>query len=222
MEKYKFTKTQVAKIIGVNSKSLSRWDNEKIITELAKSCYKVIDIIKEGRSIYFYVEYEEYSQSNDEHLKEVFKVKDVENLKSYTKGKVESIEKQNLLTRKELCNQTSTAEKTSKRYDEKLIENGVIEKLDDIIYICMNKKSKERVIVDKQAFDNFWIRNLAIKEELNTLKGKFNKHEINIDGYEYLRDILLDKLKDEVIFYKVPKMVIKYDNYLYKMLVGEK
>lgn len=218
----KFNKKQIAEVLGVYVKTLSKWDNEKIITELSKNCYKVIDIIKEGRSIYFYVEYEEYSQSDDEHLKEVFKVKDVENLKSYTKGKVESIEKQNLLTRKELCEKTNTAEKTSKRYDKKLIENGIIEKLDDIIYICMNKKSKERVIVDKQAFDNFWIRNLAIKEELNTLKSKLNKHEMNVDAYEYLRDILLDKLKDEVIFYKVPKMVIKYDNYLYKMLVEEK
>lgn len=222
MEKYKFTKTQVAKIIGVNSKSLSRWDNEKIVTELAKNCYKVIDIIKDGRSICFYVEYEEYSQSNDEHLKEVFKVKDVYNLKNYTKRKVESIKNNEVITKKELCNQTNTPVETSKRYDKKLIENGVIEKLDDIIYICMNKKSKERVIVDKQAFDNFWIRNLAIKEELNTLKSKLNKHEMNVDAYEYLRDILLDKLKDEVIFYKVPKMVIKYDNYLYKMLVEEK
>ena len=77
----KINKKQVAEILGVHAKSLSRWDNEKVRYELAKVCYKVIDIVKEGRSIYFYVEYEEYAQRNEENLQEVFKVKYIESLK---------------------------------------------------------------------------------------------------------------------------------------------
>ena len=85
----KINKKQVAEILGVHTKSLSRWDNEKIKYQLAKACYKVIDIAKEGRSIYFYIEYKEYSQSNDEFLEDVFKVKDIKDLKKYTRRKIE-------------------------------------------------------------------------------------------------------------------------------------
>lgn len=42
----KINKKQVAEILGVHTKSLSRWDNEKIKYQLAKACYKVIDIAK--------------------------------------------------------------------------------------------------------------------------------------------------------------------------------
>lgn len=76
----KINKKQVAEILGVHTKSLLRRDNEKIKYELAKTFYKVINIVKERSSIYFYIECEEYSRNNDEQLKEVFKVKDAKNL----------------------------------------------------------------------------------------------------------------------------------------------
>lgn len=49
----KINKKQVSEILLVHIKSLSRQDNEKIKYELAKAYYNVIDITKEGRSIYF-------------------------------------------------------------------------------------------------------------------------------------------------------------------------
>lgn len=135
----KFNKKQVAEILGVHTKTLSRWNDEKIKQELAKACYKVINIAKEGRSIYFYVEYEEYLQSNDEFLRDEFKVKDINKFKKYTKRRIESIEKNELICRKDLCKSINVAERTSKRYNAKLIEKGVFEKLDDVIYICANQ-----------------------------------------------------------------------------------
>lgn len=46
----KINKNQVAQILGVHTKSLSRWDNEKIKSELTKVCYKVSHIDEEGRN----------------------------------------------------------------------------------------------------------------------------------------------------------------------------
>lgn len=215
----KINKKQVAEILGIHTKSLSRWDNEKIEYELAKACYKIVDIAKEGRSIYFYVEYEEYSQSNDEHLQEVFKVKDIESLKRYTKRKAESIEKVELINRCELCNEINIAETTSKRYDTKLIEKGVFEKLDDVLYICVDKSTRKRVLVDRQAYNNYWIKNSAINKELKSLRKRYSQGELSINDYNYLRDIILSKSETPYMYYKVNKLVIKYDNYLYKMLI---
>ena len=219
MEKYKVTKTQAAKIIGVNPKSLSRWDNKRIITELAKNCYKVMDIKKEGKSIYFYLEYEEYSVSNDEHLKEVFKVKDVKKLKNYTKKRVEYIENNKIITKKEICNETNTSIETSKRYDRKLIEKGVIEKLDDIIYICVDRTTRERVIVNKEAYNNFWQKNSFLKGELLLLEKRFLNNELSIDNYNYAKDMNISKCNSKYMYYKINKFMVRYDNYLYKMLV---
>lgn len=217
----KINKKQVAEILRVHSKSLSRWSNEKLVYELAKVCYKVDRISKEGKSIYFYVKYEEYSQSDNEHLQEVFNVKNVQAFKSYAKRKVESIEKKELITRMELCKETNTAEKTSKRYDKKLIENGVLENLNNILYICVDNKTKERVLVSREAYNNFWRKNYVIGKELKSLEKKFVKSEVSIDDYNYLRDILLSKSKTQYMYYKVNKLAIKYDNYLYKMLMEE-
>lgn len=187
----RINKKQVAEILGVHTKSLSRWDNEKIKYELAKACYKVIDIAKEGRSIYFYVQYEEYPQSNDEYLQEAFKVKDIESLKRYTKRKADSIEKEELITRSELCKETNIAETTSKRYDKKLIEKGIFEKLDDVLYICVDKRTRERVLVDRKAFNNYWIKNSAINKELKSLGKRYSQGELSINDYNYLRDIII-------------------------------
>lgn len=204
----KINKKQVAEILGVHTKSLSRWDNEKIKYELAKACYKVIDIAKEGRSIYFYIEYEEYAQSNDEFLGEVFRVKDIKNLKMYTRRKIQSIEKKELITRKELCSDINVAIRTSKRYDEKLIENGVFQKLDDEIYICVNKETKERVLVNREAYNNFWRKNSLIKKELKSLAKRYAKKEFSIDDYNYLRDIIISKSDSKNMYYKVNKIVV--------------
>lgn len=217
----KINKKQVAEILGVHTKSLSRWGNEKIKYELAKACYKVIDIAKEGRSIYFYIEYEEYAQRNDEFLGEVFKVKDIRNLKMYTRRKIQSIEKKELITRKELCSDINVAIRTSKRYDKKLIENGVFQKLDDEIYICVNKETKERVLVNREAYNNFWRKDSLIKKELKSLAKRYAKKEFSLDDYNYLRDIIMSKSDSKNIYYKVNKIVIKYDNYLYNMLMEE-
>ena len=83
----------------------------------------------------------------------------------YTRRKIQSIEKKELITRKELCSDINVAIRTSKRYDEKLIENGVFQKLDDEIYICVNKETKERVLVNREAYNNFWRKNSLIKKE---------------------------------------------------------
>lgn len=215
----KINKKQVAEILGVHTKSLSRWDNEKIKYELAKACYKVIDIAKEGRSIYFYIEYKEYSQSNDEFLEDVFKVKDIKDLKKYTRRKIESIEKKELISRKELCKSINVAERTSKRYDTKLIEKGIFEKLDDVLYICVDNNTKERVLVDREAHNNFWRKNWLVKKELNSLAKRYAKKELSLDDYNYLRDIIITESKFPYMYYKVNKLVVRYDNYLYKMLV---
>ncbi|SHI13748.1 hypothetical protein SAMN02745196_03125 [Clostridium collagenovorans DSM 3089] len=89
----RINKKQVAEVLRVHTKSLSRWDNEKIKYELSKVCYKVTNIVKEDRCVYFYVEYKGYYQSNDEHLEEVFKVKNIQDFKIYAKRKARSIEK---------------------------------------------------------------------------------------------------------------------------------
>lgn len=215
----KINKKQVAEIVGVHTKSLSRWDNERIKYELAKACYKVIDVAKEGISIYFYVEYKEYSQSNDEFLEELFKVKDIEDLKNYTKSNIESIEKEELISRKELCRNINVAERTSKRYYAKLIEKGIFEKLDDILYICVNIKTSERILVNRGAYNNFWRKNYTLKKELRLLDKRYAKNELPLYQYNYLRDIIIMESKITYMYYKVNKLVVKYDNYLYKMLI---
>ena len=217
----KMNKKQVAEILGVHYKSLLRWDNDKIKYELLKRCYKVIDIVKEGRSTYFYMIYEEYSQSNDEHLQEVFNLKDVKGLKEYAKRKAHSIENSKFTTRNELCKKTNISEKTSKRYDEKLIAKGIFEKLDDVLYICVEKETKARVLVDQEAYNNFWEKNAAISEELKSLKKRFVEKDISIEEYNYLRDMIISGSKSLYMYYRVSKIIIKYDNYLYKMLVEE-
>ena len=216
---YKFNKKQVAVIIGVNPKTLSRWNDEKIAEELLKNCYKVCEVKKEGRSIFYYCKYEEYSMNNDEYLKREFNVEDINNFKDYTKRKIKSIESEDFATRKEICKETKTAHTTSKNYDKKLIDKGVFEKLDDILYVCVEKATGNKILVDKQTYNEFWYRNHIMGKELKSLSSRYNNGELSLNDYEYLRETLIANDKSEYMYYAVSKMVIKYDNYLYKILM---
>lgn len=72
--------------------------------------------------------------------------------------------KEELITRIELCKETDTAEKTSKRYYNKLIEKGVLENSNNILYICVDTKTKERVLSSREAYNNFWRKNYVISK----------------------------------------------------------
>ncbi|WP_032118884.1 MULTISPECIES: hypothetical protein [Clostridium] len=214
----KFNKKQISEMLGVSTKSLTRWSDEKITDELAKNCYKVIDIKKEGRSIYFYVEYEEYSINNDEYLREEFNVKDINNFKTYSKNKFDTIEKETLEPRKVIAKKSNTNIETARNYDRKLKEKGVIE-TDGYIYICTNKKTGERVLVDEKAYKNYWFKNKETEKELINLKLRFIKNELTMSQYSHLRESLLFASNTDSVYYKVEKSIIKYDNVLYKMLI---
>ncbi|MGL4850901.1 MAG: hypothetical protein ACRC28_18600 [Clostridium sp.] len=216
---YKFSKKEVSEIIGVSKTTMSKKTEEEIKLELQKNCYKLIKIEKEWRTIYYYCEYEEYEQNTDEHLKEVFKVRNVKNFKTYTKEKVKSIEEVDLRTRKEICNKTNTAITTSKNYDKKLLENNVLEKLDDVLYICVERKTGNKVLVDKKAYNEFWYRNRALRNQLDILDKKFFEKEITMKDLQYLRENTIYNLESEYMYYQVSKIAIKYDNYLYKLIM---
>ena len=47
------------------------------------------------------------------------------------------------------------------------------EKLDDVLYICVDKSTRKRVLVDGQAYNNYWIKNSAINKELKSLRKRF-------------------------------------------------
>lgn len=220
MEKnYKFNKKQIAEIIGVNPKRLSKWNDEKIAKKLLENCYKIKEIKKEGRNIFYYCEYEEYLMSNDEYLKKEFNVDNINNFKDYTKRKIKSIKCEDLATRKEICNETKTTYTTSRNYDKKLINKGVFEKLDDILYVCVEKATGKKALVDKQAYNTFWNKNHIMAKELKSLKNKYMKNELSLRDYEYLREALISNNESKYMYYAISKIVIKYDNYLYKMLM---
>lgn len=219
MANYKFNKKQVAEILKVHPKTASKWDDKKILKELEKNCYKVLEIKKEGRAIYYYCKYKEYSMSNDEYLKREFNVEDINNFKDYTKRKIKSIESEDFATRREICKETKTAQTTSKNYDKKLIDKGVFEKLDDILYVCVEKATGNKILVDKQTYNEFWYRNHIMEKELKSLSNRYNNGELSLKDYEYLRETLIANDKSEYMYYAVSKMVIKYDNYLYKILM---
>lgn len=214
---YKFNKKQIAEILKVHPKTISKWDDKKILKELEKNCYKVLEIKKEGRSIYYYCEYQEYSMSNDEYLKEIFNVDNVRNFKNYSKTKIKNIEENIIMTRKDLCKKTNTKITTSENWDRKLIEKGVIQK-DGFIYICVNLRTKERCIVDRQAYTHFWHINGAIKKSINILYKEYLNNNISMTEYEYSRDSLLINNNVNNMYYKVSKNVVKYDNYLTSLI----
>ena len=214
-----FTKKEIAGILEVNSKSLSRWDDEKIKEELLKKCLKVIDVRKEGRSIIFECEYQEYSQSNNDYLQEVFNVKDVCSFKNYSNVKFNSIENESLEPRKEIAKKSNTCYETARNYDRKLKDKGVIS-TDGYLYICMEKKTGKRVLVDERAYKEFWFKHSEIKKELSNLKTRFIKSELTINQYNHLRDCLIFANDSEYMYSKVEKSIIHYDNELYKMLIG--
>ncbi|SHI13753.1 hypothetical protein SAMN02745196_03126 [Clostridium collagenovorans DSM 3089] len=60
-----------------------------------------------------------------------------------------------------------------------------------------------------------------IKNELKSLAKRYAKKEFSLDDYNYLRDVIMSKSNSINNYYKVNKLVIKYDNYLYNMLMEE-
>ncbi|MGL4874634.1 MAG: hypothetical protein ACRC30_08295 [Clostridium sp.] len=215
----KFTKKEVAKVLNKGYSTIKSWTNEKIEEELKKSCYKLIEAKKEGRAIYYYCDYQEYNMSNEEYLKEEFNIENVHHFKNYSKTKITNIEEGNLMTRKQLCKITDTKITTSENWDKKLIDKGILQK-DGYIYICMNIKTKERCIVDKQAYTNFWLCNAATKKALGVLYREKQKNRISQREYEYLRDSQLIQNDTMTMYYKVSKNVVKYDNYLTSLIMS--
>lgn len=142
----------------------------------------------------------------------MFKVKDIESLKRYTRRKAKSIEKEELINSCELYKEINVADTTSKRYDAKLIEKGDFEKLDDVLYICIDNKTKERVLVDREAHNNFWRKNWLVKKELKSLAKRYEDKELSLDDYNYLRDVIITESKLPYMYYKVNKLVVRYDN----------
>ncbi len=217
MEKVKFTKTEVAKMVGVNPKSLSRWTDEKISEELKKSCYKVVEIKKEGRATYYYCKYEEYSMSNEEYLKGEFNVMDIGLFKSYSNAKFKHIEEESAKTRSEVCRESNTNLETSKQWDRKLIDKGVINK-DGFLYIATCKKSGQRSITTKETYNQFWRRNRYLAEQKKRYTEDLGKKLITPDDYVAYMENLKNITEGDYYFTKHTKFSIQYDNVLYKLI----
>ncbi len=218
MERFKFTKKEVAKILNKGESTLRKWSNEKISEELLKSCYELVEISKEGRNVCYYCNYKEHTMDSNEYLKGEFNIMDIDNFKDYTKVKFNSIETETLEPRKEIAKKSNTCYETARNYDRKLKDKGVIS-TEGYLYICMEKSTGKRVLVDENAYKNFWFKHSETKKELGNLKQRYKKSELTINQYNHLRDVLIFSNNSEHMYSKVEKSIIKYDNVLYKMLM---
>ena len=214
------TKKEVAGILEVTPRALRSWSEEKINEELLKkACLEVLQIQKVGRSIEYTCKYKEVSMSNKDYLKDVFNVKNVDGFINYSKEKINNIENEKLDTREQLCSKTDTVVSTSKNYDRKLEEKGVFSK-DGYIYICKDKKTGSKVLSNKSEYNNFWIKNNYLQNELKSLAVRFRNKEIAQDDYNYISSSLLDKTNGDWIYYKLSKIVVEYDNELTKLILN--
>ena len=52
-----------------------------------------------------------------------------------------------------------------------------------------------------------------------SLVERYDKNEFSIGYYNYVIDNIISESEGIYMYHKVNKLVIKYDNYLYKMLI---
>lgn len=168
-------KKEIADLLGRSYSTVRKWSEKRVKKELKNKCWIVIDIVKKGRDKFYSLEYKEQDFNVVNFVEEVFNVRDGDNFVCYSKVRLEGAEKDMPITRKQICEKTSTNERTASRYDDKLVEKEVIKK-GGYYYIPYEENEEaidaEEILVEdrelyKECREYFtrYIRGLALKEK---------------------------------------------------------
>ncbi|MGL4850942.1 MAG: hypothetical protein ACRC28_18805 [Clostridium sp.] len=215
--KKEFKKKELSGVIGVAPITIKKWSEERIKEEMKKNCWVINNIRKQGRSLIFECEYQEYSIPKKEYVQAEFNVKDPDKFTKYSKKRFDC-EEGKFKTRKQICSEVQITPRTSINWDDKLVEKGIMDK-DGFIYVKTNRETGERQFVTKDNYSNFWRENKVASIKLNALAIAVAQKKIKLDDYCNEKENVLDKANLEFYYSKHTKFVINKGNSLYTLLL---
>lgn len=215
MEK-KLNKKELSKLLGKSYSTIRKWKEEKLIEELKKSCWIVKEKIKEGKNVFYIIEYQEQDFNINDYVEGEFNVRNGKKFVVYSKERIKNAESDMPITRKDICEKTNVTDSTSRRYDGKLIQKEVI-KEDDYYYI--KKEGNKKTIVTEEEYKNFWSKNWAMKITFEQLEERVKEKEITMKEYNYLYEKLREKY--DLFYFKIRRFLVNEDSVIFKLIKND-
>ena len=196
MEELKVDKQGLCEILGIKPETLKKIVKAKTLeTKLMNKGYKLIKTIKEGRKVFYTIVLEnEDAMVYDNLLKYTFGTKKKEEFAKYYKartvandymGKEVEVEVSGVkfpidikvATMEDFAKLSDVSRETVRKWDNKLIELGIMSK-DGYWYFCIDNKKGEIYQCEQEEYNIFWY-NTGICEALAILSGRFERGEIS-------------------------------------------
>ena len=196
MEELKVDKQGLCEILGIKPETLKKIVKAKTLEEkLTNKGYKLIKTTKEGRKVFYTIVLEnEDAMVYDNLLKYTFGTKKKEEFAKYYKartvandymGKEVEIEMSGVkfpidikvATMEDFAKLSDVSRETVRKWDNKLIELGIMSK-DGYWYFCIDNKKGEIYQCEQEEYNIFWY-NTGICEALAILSGRFERGEIS-------------------------------------------
>ena len=196
MEELKVDKQGLCEILGIKPETLKKIVKAKTLeVKLMNKGYKLIETTKEGRKVFYTVVLEnEDAMVYDNLLKYTFGTKKKEEFAKYYKartvandymGKEVEVEMSGVkfpidikvATMEDFAKLSDVSRETVRKWDNKLIELGIMSK-DGYWYFCIDNKKGEIYQCEQEEYNIFWY-NTGICEALAILSGRFERGEIS-------------------------------------------
>lgn len=196
MEELKVDKQGLCEILGIKPETLKKIVKAKTLeAKLMNKGYKLIKTTKEGRKVFYTLILEnEDMMVYDNLLKYTFGTKKKEEFAKYYKartvandyiGKEVEVEMSGVkfpidikvATMEDFAKLSNVSRETVRKWDNKLIELGIMSK-DGYWYFCIDNKKGEIYQCEQEEYNVFWY-NTGICEALAILSGRFERGEIS-------------------------------------------
>ena len=196
MEELKVDKQGLCEILGIKPETLKKIVKAKTLeTKLMNKGYKLIKTTKEGRKVFYTIVLEnEDAMVYDNLLKYTFGTKKKEEFAKYYKartvandymGKEVEVRMSGIkfpidikvATMEDFAKLSDVSRETVRKWDNKLIELGIMSK-DGYWYFCIDNKKGEIYQCEQEEYNIFWY-NTGICEALAILSGRFERGEIS-------------------------------------------
>lgn len=196
MEELKVDKQGLCEILGIKPETLKKIVKAKTLeAKLMNKGYKLIKTTKEGRKVFYTLILEnEDMMVYDNLLKYTFGTKKKEEFAKYYKartvandyiGKEVEVEMSGVkfpidikvATMEDFAKLSNVSRETVRKWDNKLIELGIMSK-DGYWYFCIDNKKGEIYQCEQEEYNIFWY-NTGICEALAILSGRFERGEIS-------------------------------------------
>lgn len=211
-------KTELAELLGIHSKSISRLTLEKIEEKLLKNCYVLHKVEKVGREMIYTIEYQEQNFNINDYVESEFNIKNTGKFMEHTNERVKSIKEDIPMSAESIGRKIDIPKNTCVDWDNKLEKKGVISKMNEEFLYYFKYPTGECMPVSKEEYDNYCKVNRVILLEMKDLYSRLEKHKITKGYFETNYDALKEKLKDGVKAYKLYKYELDESNPCYQIM----